>query len=394
MEDFDKLVFEIYQELSNVKQVKKCAACECFLDVLENINSDLESVGHKETQLIQKEMRQWLNDGNKERHSCYGCEICLPIRPYNRFSARLKGISTSKKTNDALKEPIARDNFGAFNPLNLQFKEVSKWPIIEGDYTVGKTNSSVAICTLADTDLPNELKVAGLLKHVAIIGTLTTENLGIERVIKNLISNPNIKHLVLCGKDSRGHKAGQALISLKENGLDQDNRIIGSVGPRPVLKNITHDEVEIFRNRIDIIDEIGTLEINKLTEIVQSYSSTQKSNALSFSSNVVSPKVIVAKTRNNREWIHDPEGFFLVLIDRDAKIIVCEYYSQEGVLSEIIRGENAEDISNTIIKRGCLSRLDHAAYLGRELAKAETALNLSVPYKQDEPLFKDKGITQ
>lgn len=57
---------------------------------------------------------------------------------------------------------------------------------------------------------------------------------------------------------------------------------------------------------------------------------------------------------------------------------------------EVIKGASAEDIANTIIKRGLLSRLDHAAYLGRELAKAETALNLSIPYKQDETLYKEK----
>jgi tetrahydromethanopterin S-methyltransferase subunit A len=115
----------------------------------------------------------------------------------------------------------------------------------------------MAICTLADTDFPNELKAAGFLEHVAIIGTLATENLGIERVIRNLSANPNIGYLILCGKDSRGHQAGQAILSLKGNGVDRDNRIIGVAGPRPILKNISADEIDAFRKHITVIDEIG-----------------------------------------------------------------------------------------------------------------------------------------
>lgn len=64
-------------------------------------------------------------------------------------------------------------------------------------------------------------------------------------------------------------------------------------------------------------------------------------------------------------------------------MLVCEHYTKEGVLDETIRGTRAEDVAYTAIKHGLLSRLDHAAYLGRELARAETALKLGQPYTQD-----------
>jgi tetrahydromethanopterin S-methyltransferase subunit A len=37
----------------------------------------------------------------------------------------------------------------------------------------------------------------------------------------------------------------------------------------------------------------------------------------------------------------------------------------------------------TAIERNLISRLDHAAYLGRELARAEYALSSGEPYVQD-----------
>ena len=172
--------------------------------------------------------------------------------------------------------------------------------------------------------------------------------------------------------------------------MDQDNRIIGAVGPRPILKNISADEIEAFRKHITVIDEIGTQDTVRLVEVVKAYMDKPKEVAPILPPRVRMPKVVEALPRSNREWTHDPEGFFLLLLDRDAKGIICEHYIEEGVISEVIRGESAEDIANTVIKRGLLSRLDHAAYLGRELAKAEMALNLGIPYKQDETLYKEE----
>lgn len=96
MEDFDEMIIDVRQELDNVRQVKKCMACECFLDVVEGVKGDLEKIDTQESRSAQEDMERWLSEGNKERHSCYGCEECLPISPYNRFNARLKGDDTTK----------------------------------------------------------------------------------------------------------------------------------------------------------------------------------------------------------------------------------------------------------------------------------------------------------
>jgi dihydropteroate synthase-like protein len=52
-----------------------------------------------------------------------------------------------------------------------------------------------------------------------------------------------------------------------------------------------------------------------------------------------------------------------------------------------ICGRNARDLVNSLVDMGLVGRLDHAAYLGRELQKAETALQLGRDYIQDEPLW-------
>jgi dihydropteroate synthase len=54
----------------------------------------------------------------------------------------------------------------------------------------------------------------------------------------------------------------------------------------------------------------------------------------------------------------------------------------------IIKGKTAEDVYAQIIDLDLVSRLDHAAYLGSELVKAEIALMTGKEYIQDSPLFK------
>lgn len=89
--------------------------------------------------------------------------------------------------------------------------------------------------------------------NISIAGTLCTENLGIERLVHNVLANPHIRHLVLCGSDSQltvGHFPGQSLLALIQNGIDLSGRMLGVRGRRPYLKNISKEAVEYFRQTV------------------------------------------------------------------------------------------------------------------------------------------------
>ncbi|MHB1652564.1 MAG: DUF4346 domain-containing protein [Desulfitobacteriaceae bacterium] len=341
-------------------------------------------------------MTEWLRHGNQNRHKCLGCETCLPIEPYNQFSLAIRGLSnpTINNNNPGLFNMVKTScGCGTSTPteqpnLLLEIETKEKWPVVEGDYLIGNRDAKIAVCTLADPDLPNELETVGFLEKVALVGPLSTENLGIEKVVRNIVSNPSIGYLILCGKDSRGHKAGQAILSLKENGMSQDGNILGAVGPRPILKNITNAEVEAFKANIDVIDEIGTTDIERLRNIIEQCMSKPKEKPLSLPPKNLSSKVIVAEP--TKEWEPDPEGFFVILTDAASGSIICEHYATESVRTEVIKGTDATSIYKTAIHRGLLSRLDHAAYLGKELEKAEIALGSGKKYIQDFGIFKGK----
>jgi tetrahydromethanopterin S-methyltransferase subunit A len=137
------------------------------------------------------------------------------------------------------------------------------WPPLRGDYVVGDPKSRVAVVTLA-----SDLRV----ENAAISGTCKTENLGVEKIVANIISNSNIRFLLICGVESKGHLPGDTLIALHKNGLDEKGRIIGSMGAIPFIQNLTAEAVIRFQAQIKLIDRIGLEDEAQIGLLVEKYS--------------------------------------------------------------------------------------------------------------------------
>ncbi len=126
------------------------------------------------------------------------------------------------------------------------------WPVINGDYVVGDPESPVAAATLA-----SHIEQIPVDAGAAIAGPCKTENLGIEKMMANLISNPNIRFLVLCGSEVQGHITGQSIEALHANGVDPEKRkIIDATGAIPFIENIPDEGIERFQQQLDIVSII------------------------------------------------------------------------------------------------------------------------------------------
>jgi tetrahydromethanopterin S-methyltransferase subunit A len=133
---------------------------------------------------------------------------------------------------------------------------------IKHEFYLGR-GRGLAICTLSSIDLLQEISKSEIMDSVAIAGRLLSENKGIDAMIKFSIEHPDLRRIILCGKEVKGHRAGQALLALAKNGIGGDGRIIGALGPYPMLKSPARD-VHDFRRQIEIIDMVGTIDINSL----------------------------------------------------------------------------------------------------------------------------------
>jgi len=90
------------------------------------------------------------------------------------------------------------------------------------------------------------------------------------------------------------------------------------------------------------------------------------------------------------EWTQDPKGYFTIKPFPSRRKVYVRYY-KDNKLKETFSGITASHIVQKLIEEGLISRLDHAAYLGKEIEKAIIALENDLDYVQDEKLRLKKG---
>ena len=133
------------------------------------------------------------------------------------------------------------------------------WPPLRGDYQVGDPRSAVAVVTLASSLF---------IKGCAIFGQCVTENLGLEKIVANVISNCNIRFLIICGLESKGHLPGNTLLALHKNGIDSQGRIVGSKGAIPFIQSLPPEAIGRFQEQVELIDCIGLVDTEKIEALV------------------------------------------------------------------------------------------------------------------------------
>lgn len=126
------------------------------------------------------------------------------------------------------------------------------WPTMKGEYRSGNVSSCVAVVTCGSHLDDSAFIDAG----AAISGSCKTENLGIEKLVTHIVSNPNIRYLIVTGTEVKGHITGEAILMLHKNGISE-NRIIGAKGAIPYIENLSSEAIERFREQVECIDMIN-----------------------------------------------------------------------------------------------------------------------------------------
>jgi thymidylate synthase len=93
-------------------------------------------------------------------------------------------------------------------------------------------------------------------------------------------------------------------------------------------------------------------------------------------------KVISANLKKEDKLILDPRGYFVIFL-QDRSIVANHFTSEDKKTSHDFKSDRAENIYKQIISENLISRYDHAAYLGKELARAEFYLRNNLEFKQD-----------
>ena len=95
------------------------------------------------------------------------------------------------------------------------------------------------------------------------------------------------------------------------------------------------------------------------------------------------PAIPVIKAEKAGEKKLDNAGYFVILPQPEKNKIIVEHYSYNNRLLRVIEGNDAVNICYTIIEGGWVTELTHAAYLGRELIRAQLSMEMDFKYVQD-----------
>ena len=364
----------IQEQITEAIRAPKCHRCGCLQNTVDALAN---------TEAGQLELAPVLEEAKSVfvplEYDCLGCPVCYPAIAANAYA-------------EAYPEAAAGLDLC---PTQAPDGRVG-WPPLPGDYFVLRYQAPVAVCTLNSPQIAVELRDLAPT-GLSIVGTLHTENLGIERLIRNVNANRNVRFLIICGQDTQqriGHLPGQSLASLFANGVDERLRIIGAHGKRPVLKNVTAEEIMVFRRNIELVELSDEERPSIIADQITRCASRSPGAAAGIGFHNTIETVFVDKAE---PLVLAPAGYFVIYPESRRCTLVLEHYTNEGVLDVVLEGHTAGEFYQAAISRRLVSRLDHAAYLGRELARAEQCLKDGMTYVQDrapEPQAQASSVSQ
>jgi tetrahydromethanopterin S-methyltransferase subunit A len=284
--------------------------------------------------------------------------------------------------------PTRMQDFGFFlSRIFASTKAKRKtWPYVPGAYFVTNPAAPVAVTTLGSVALAETVS-QNPPPGLCIVGKVETENIGIEKIIKNILSNSAIRYLVCAGNEPPRHLTGGTLMALFENGIDESNKIPGAPGMRPILPNTSAAEVLAFRNQVEPIDMIGCTDVDAIHARVAQLAQMADAKPVfefkppeNLGERQEVERVVTAGFDPQRIKL-DKAGYFVINVEDN--VLLVEHYSYKDKLLRVIEGRDARSIYLTLIRNGWISQLDHAAYLGKELARAQWSMEHGLDFVQD-----------
>jgi tetrahydromethanopterin S-methyltransferase subunit A len=147
-----------------------------------------------------------------------------------------------------------------------------------------------------------------------------------------------------------------------------------------MLKNVTRLEVSAFIGQVELVLLIGEHDEAVLVKQIRALSDR---NPGVYTHLVVEARVERVQATEPLRLTLDTAGYFVIYPELRTRRLFVEHYTNQGVLDCVMEGSSTGALYSEAIRRNLLTRLDHAAYLGRELARAEQSILQGISFVQD-----------
>ena len=167
------------------------------------------------------------------------------------------------------------------------------------------------------------------------------------------------------------------------------------LGEKATLKNSKNIDKDIYAIEVDCNEEVSKslIEAGKACPVnaIRVIDKEMNEDIVSVKVKEDNVKEITAEYDDEKEFVLDKSGYFLIRLNRDNKNIEVAFCNEKNKVTLKVTGNKPIDIYQTIINKEKIDiRKDHAAYLGRELQKAYFALKHNLEYVQDDEIDLNK----
>jgi tetrahydromethanopterin S-methyltransferase subunit A len=256
----------------------------------------------------------------------------------------------------------------------------AKWPFVRGDYAIIDATAPVLVATSTPSPLLKTLAAeppAGLCMAAALHTSDDAADL-----LRAVTVNLSIRSVICVESASAKQPLGMALLKLGRG----DEAPMGGVGSimNAVAAQIDSADLDALRRRVEFVDMLSRSDPAKLvTRIEELRVAAGQPNAGIVTQTTDSGVPRLVLPRDTRyEGRADKAGNFIIRLEEQS--IAVDHLNGKDRLLRVVEGKTARDVCLALIRNGWVSKLDHAAYLGRELARAEMALRKGQAFAQDE----------
>ena len=257
-----------------------------------------------------------------------------------------------------------------------------KWPFVWGRYYVLDETAPV-IVVMPDNEALAEDLAALSVRELCMVSASCRSTSDVEKLIRNVDGNLSVHCLLLAGGNEKDYPGIEALSRLFGSSGEASKKAAALVhSVRGKLRDLDFDALQ---KRVRIVDMLTCVDLDKIISAVNKYGSEEVRPNTGFlvqgHDSTIGIERVIAPSNISYDLQIDKAGEYVVRAEK--KSILVEHYNSKGELLRIVEGTTARDVCITLIRNGWVSRLDHAAYLGRELTLAEAAMKQGLPYEQN-----------
>lgn len=257
--------------------------------------------------------------------------------------------------------------------------ESAEWPFVRGDYTVVDASAPVVVVSSHPAALAAALVVAppaGLCMTAVLHSADEAADL-----LRALAANLAVQFVICLESETAKRPLATAMLKLGNDDKAQKSDLGALMNA--IASQLDAGDLDELRRRVEFVDLLSCREAAKVitrVELCRTAASQPNAGFVKQTTEVGVPRLVLPRNTRNAARA-DKAGHFTIRLEEQS--IVVEHLNGKSRLLRVIEGKTARDVCLGLIRNGWISKLDHAAYLGRELARAELALQSGRPYVQD-----------